>query len=56
MQELGPLLMGALGGQAPGSEHTAALYKPVVHFTDWACQVRGGLEPRGGYGLDVRGL
>ena len=38
-EELGPMLIAALQGDVLGSENTAAVYMPIVHFTDQACQV-----------------
>ena len=41
-QDLGGALTAALKGEPPGTHHMPSMYKPVVRFTDDACQVRGG--------------
>jgi len=39
-QDLGAALLTALKGEPPGTHHMPSVYKPVVRFTDDACQVR----------------
>ena len=44
-QDLGAALATALKGEQPGTHHMPSMYKPVVRFTDDACQVRGKCLP-----------